>query len=218
MDLIAPGLHLTAPLDLGFGRVPLQARAALLVRPDHGNVLLYGAAAALPELDAVRDVGGVARQYLNHAHEATAEAAQLRDALGAPVHVHAADADEVARTVSVDATFTDRHHDGDLEVVPVPGHTPGATAYVWDDDGRRVLFTGDTLFVRGGQWVAALLDGVSDRERYVESLHLLAALEPDLLVPGVAPVGETGAYATDPADARRRIEEVAARLEGGADQ
>ena len=57
---------------------------------------------------------------------------------------------------------------GDFEIIPTPGHTPGATAFLWN----RHLFTGDTVFLRDGEWVAAVLDD-SDPEAYVESLELM---------------------------------------------
>ena len=115
----------------------------------------------------------------------------MRDALGAPLHVHAADAEQAREQAAVDATFDAPHTVGDdFDVIPVSGHTPGATAFLWRADGHRVLFTGDTVFVRDGEWVAALLDGVSDRDTYVASVERLAGLDFDLLVPGIAPVGQ----------------------------
>jgi glyoxylase-like metal-dependent hydrolase (beta-lactamase superfamily II) len=217
MQTTLPRLHASEPLDLGFGVKPLQARAYVLQRPE-GNLAIYGSAALEPELDAVRDLGGLTAQYLNHAHEASPAAARVRDALGAPLHVHEADAEEARAQVPVDATFTERHMVGDdLEVIPVPGHTPGATAYLWSADGRRVLFTGDTVFVRDGEWVAALLDGVSDRDTYVASVELLTALDFDLLVPGIAPIGEEPVHATDADDARDRLGRIAERLRSGLD-
>jgi len=217
MQTIIPRLHATEPLDLGFGIKPLQARAYVLERPE-GNLALYGAAALEPELDAVRALGGITGQYLNHAHEASPAAARVRDALGAPLHVHEADAAEVREHAPVDETFEARHAvGGDLEVIPTPGHTPGATSYLWSADGRRVLFTGDTVFVRDGEWVAAFLDAVSDRDTYVASVELLAGLDFDLLAPGVATVGAAPVEATDRDDARRRLARIAERLRSGLD-
>ncbi len=217
MELIATTLHASAPID-PFGGSSMRARAFVLGRAA-GNVALYTASALAPELGAVRTLGGLDRQYLNHAHEASPAAAQVREAFGAPLHVHAADAAETAETVSVDATFTDRHAVGDdLEVIPVPGHTPGATAFLWRGPDGRVLFTGDTLYVRDGEWVAALLDGISDRDDYVSSLTLLAGLEFDVLAPAFSSAGAPAVFPSDRADARRRIGEVADSLRAGGNR
>ncbi|HEY8583675.1 MAG TPA: MBL fold metallo-hydrolase [Capillimicrobium sp.] len=215
MHQVIPRLHVSAPHDLGFGIVPLQARSWLLQRDD-GNVLIYGAAAV--DSDAARAelaaLGGVERQYLNHSHEAS----PASDRLGAPLLVHESDAAEVARTATVAHTFSRRHRVGDdLEVIPAPGHTPGATAYLWDAGGRRVLFTGDTIFVRHGEWVAALLDGISDREAYLESLALLRGLDFDLLAPGVTPIEQPAWHDVAPGEAARRIDAIIERVRAGAD-
>ncbi len=53
--------------------------------------------------------------------------------------------------------------DDDFEVIPIPGHTPGATAYLWDDGERRHLFTGDSIYLSDGEWIAALLDSSDPR-------------------------------------------------------
>ncbi|ABG05532.1 conserved hypothetical protein [Rubrobacter xylanophilus DSM 9941] len=100
-------------------------------------------------------------------------------------------------------------------VTHVPGHTPGATAFLWETGEHRVLFTGDTVFFARGRWRAAVLDGVSDRERYVESLELLRSLEFDTVVPGIAPAGEPFYETVEGAEARRRIGEIAGRLRRG---
>jgi glyoxylase-like metal-dependent hydrolase (beta-lactamase superfamily II) len=97
--------------------------------------------------------------------------------------------------------------DDDFEVIPTPGHTPGATAYLWESGGRRFLFTGDTIFLRGGEWAAAVLDS-SDRGAYLESLALLRDLDFDVLVPWAATAGGPFYAATDRADARHRINEL----------
>ncbi|WP_320672830.1 MBL fold metallo-hydrolase [Patulibacter defluvii] len=219
IETVIPGLHASAPLDLGFGRVPLQARAFLLER-EAGNLLLYGASAIEPQRDEVRALGGIVRQYLNHSHEATTAADRIGQAFDAPLVVHAADAAEVAATARVGATFDHRHRIGDdLEAIPIPGHTAGATAYLWRaGDGERVLFTGDSVFVRGGRWVAALLDGISDRGDYLSSLELLRGLTFDRLVPGVAPVGQPFTFAVDRAEADRQLGEIVDRLWAGQDQ
>jgi glyoxylase-like metal-dependent hydrolase (beta-lactamase superfamily II) len=218
MEAVLPRLHATDPVDLGFASVDLWARS-FVAQADDGNVLLYGAAPAVAELDAVRDLGGVRLQLLNHVHEASPAAARVRDAFGAPLHVHAGDAAAVGLVVGVDATFAGRHHvTRDIEAIPIPGHTPGATAFLWTVDGRRVLFTGDSVTVSDGRWVAALLPGISDRHAYAGSLEALAREGFDVLAPGAGDPGAPATFPTSPSDARGHLLAIAARLRGGADR
>jgi glyoxylase-like metal-dependent hydrolase (beta-lactamase superfamily II) len=196
-ETVIPQLHASAPERLPFGR-DLVIRSFLLERPA-GNLLVYSTRNAS---------GDVWRQYLNHGHEA----AFAPDALKAPVFVHAADRAAVDARMLVRAAFSRRHMlDDDFEVIPTPGHTPGATAYLWDTGSRRVLFTGDTIMLRDGEWVAAVLDS-SDRDAYRESLALIRELDFDVLVPWVSTANGPFHTLTDTADTRRRIDAIVERI------
>ncbi|HYF28310.1 MAG TPA: MBL fold metallo-hydrolase [Baekduia sp.] len=203
------GLHASPPAPLPFAP-SLHVRAFVLERPA-GNVLLYSAPGVGAGTFAA--AGPIARAYLNHRHEA----AFGHDLPGVPLFVHAADRDAVARHRHVRAAFSHRHLlDDDLEVIPTPGHTPGATAFLWDSGEHRFLFTGDTLYLRDGAWAAAVLDS-SDRAAYVRSLELLRELDFDVLVPWAAGAGDRWFAVTSNAEARRRIDAVIERVRGGAD-
>jgi glyoxylase-like metal-dependent hydrolase (beta-lactamase superfamily II) len=158
----------------------------------------------------IRDLGGVARHYLNHAHEAML--APGVD-LGAPLFVHSADRGAVETAgVHVRGSFSQRHRlDDDFEIVPIPGHTPGATAYLWDTGQHRLLFTGDTIHLHDDEWTPALLPS-SDRDAYIASLELIAGLEFDVLVPWAATRGGPYLASTDRVDAQRRIAQIIERL------
>jgi glyoxylase-like metal-dependent hydrolase (beta-lactamase superfamily II) len=194
------GLRASEPHTLPFAP-SLEIRAFVLERPA-GDIAVYSAPAL--QLD------GVARHYLNHSHEAMFPP----DAGAAPLFVHADGQAAVERTMPVRATFS-RHHtlDDDFEVIPTPGHTPGTTTFLWDTGDHRALFTGDTLFVRDGEWVTAVLDS-SDPVAYAETLRLIRDLDFDVLVPWAAGRGEPYVAFTDPEDTRRRIDPLLARLEG----
>jgi glyoxylase-like metal-dependent hydrolase (beta-lactamase superfamily II) len=133
----------------------------------------------------------------------------------APLFVHEADRAATSKAYDVRATFSRRHVlDEDFEVIPTPGHTPGATAYLWDNGEQRVLFTGDTIYLDDGQWIAAVLES-SDREAYLESLELIASLDFDVLVPWVATRGGPYLAHTSREDARRRIDWIIQRVRDG---
>jgi Metallo-beta-lactamase superfamily len=211
LDTVIPGLHATTPEPLSFAP-SIEVRAFLLER-EAGNILVYSTGALDDDLAAIDDLGGVARRYLNHGHEAMFGAARL----DAPLFVHERDRAAVEEQLQVRGTFSRRHMlDDDFEVIPTPGHTPGATAYLWDNGGHRALFTGDTLFLNGAEWIAAVLPS-SDRTAYVESLELIRELDFDVLVPWAASAGEPYHAVTSGAAARRRIDAVIERLRQGAD-
>jgi hypothetical protein len=186
------GLEASAPHALPFA--PDSRIRAFTLRRPHGDLLLYSA----PGLDGIT----ATRHYLNHWHEATFPTAGL----DIPLFTHEAGREHVAEHYHVRATFAKRHRlDDDFEVIPTPGHTPDATAYLWDNGEHRLLFTGDTIMLRDGEWRAAVLDS-SDRAAYVDSLRLMRDLEFDVLVPWVASAGGPYLALTDRDDARRRID------------
>jgi glyoxylase-like metal-dependent hydrolase (beta-lactamase superfamily II) len=203
------GLYASPPEPLPFAP-SLHARAFLL-RREAGNLLVYSNDGLRSSAAAFDELGGVQRQYLNHWHESMF-AANRPDV---PLHVHELDREQTMRRTDVSATFTDRQTlDGDFELIPTPGHTPGATAYLWDSGEHRLLFTGDTVYLSDGEWVAAVLDS-SDRPAYLESLALLRDLDFDVLVPWAA-TADTPPYAlTGAADARRRIDAIIERVRRG---
>src|SRR5918999_885082 len=189
------GLQASAPQPLPFAP-SLEVRAFVLER-ERGNVLVYSN-------DTLDDREGVTRWYLNHSHVAMF----VSGAVTAPLFVHERDRRSVEAKTHVRATFSRRHIlDEDFEVIPTPGHTPGATAYLWDSGEHRFLFTGDTIFLKEGEWVAAVLDS-SDRATYLESLELIKGLDFDVLVPWAASADQPYHAVTSAAEKRRRIDAV----------
>jgi glyoxylase-like metal-dependent hydrolase (beta-lactamase superfamily II) len=211
METPIEGLYASASEPLPFAP-SLHARAFLL-RRDRGNLLIYSVTDLGFDAPAIEDLGGISRQYLNHRHEA----AFASDWVDAPLFVHENERDSVAKAHHVRGTFSRRHtlEDG-FEVIPTPGHTSGATAYLWDSGRHRFLFTGDTIYLRDGEWVAAVLDS-SDRNPYVESLELIRELDFDVLVPWIASAGEPYYAVTSRADTRRRIDAILERVRLGED-
>ena len=199
------GLRASSPETLPFAP-SLEIRAFVLPRTN-GNVLVYSTTTVDPQ-------AAVSRQYLNHGHEAMF----FSQPQAAPLFVHERDHDAVVESARVRGTFSRRHTlDDDFEVIPTPGHTPGATAYLWDSGEHRFLFTGDTIYLDEGEWVAAVLDS-SDRAAYIESLELIRELDFDVLVPWAASRGHPYYALTDEADRQRRIDAILDRLRRGEDR
>jgi glyoxylase-like metal-dependent hydrolase (beta-lactamase superfamily II) len=101
---------------------------------------------------------------------------------------------------------TERHRvDDDLEVIPMPGHTPGSTAYLWDTGEHRLLFTGDSLYLHKGKWRVTVLKS-SDRDQYVHSLETIRELDFDVLVPWVVDADDPYMVPVAPDERRERID------------
>ena len=214
MNKVIPCLYASIPEPLGFGP-SLEIRAFLLQR-ERGNLLVYRSGMLERDVEEINTLGGISRQYLNHHHEASPACDWVAKTFEAPLHVHEKEAPSVSEICNVAETFSKRHYlDGDFEVIPVPGHTSGATAFLWDTGQHRCLFTGDTIFFPRGKWVAAVLDGVSDPERYIESLELIRPLDFDLIVPGIAAAGQPYYTFVEKPEAERRIGEILERLRRG---
>ena len=163
----------------------LKTRAYLIARPD-GNVLIYSTGLQ-DEHQAIAELGGVKRQYLSHVDEAGPALAKLRGLFGNELWCHAAEADAVQRKSGIvpDHTFNQpqRDLDGALEVLPLPGHTVGSTAFLYRSfEGRKYLFTGDTIGrTDEGVWTAGLLP-FSDKATLAMTLQRMANLEPDVVL------------------------------------
>ena len=206
------GLYASEPESLPFA--PTLNIRAFLLRRDGGNVLIYSTTTLGSDGSAIEALGGISRHYLNHRHEALFAS----DWVDAPLFVHERERRSVAQTYHVRASFSRRHAlDDDLEAIPTPGHTSGATAYLWDSGENRVLFTGDTIYLDEDEWVAAVLPS-SDRSIYIDSLELLRELEFDVLVPWAASAGKPFYAAIDRADAQRRIDAILERMRRGEDR
>jgi glyoxylase-like metal-dependent hydrolase (beta-lactamase superfamily II) len=196
MEPVIPNLYASDSSPLPFA--PSEGIRAFLLRRDAGNLLVYSSPAV--DAGAVAALGGVSQVLLGHWHEAEfGGGADVAAALGAPL------AGERAAPIEVAGD--------DVEVVPIPGHTPGATAYLWNG----ALFPGDSIMLRGDDWVAAVLES-SDRVAYAESLERLRELDFELLVPWAAPLDGPFVARTDRGDARRRLDAMIARIRAGADR
>jgi glyoxylase-like metal-dependent hydrolase (beta-lactamase superfamily II) len=211
LETVIPGLHATSPQPLPFAPT-LEVRAFLLER-EQGNVLLYSTTELERDAAAIADLGGVSRRYLNHWHEAI-----FATELDAPLFVHERERAAAEERLPVRGSFSRRHMlDDDFEVIPTPGHTAGATTFLWDSGGHRALFTGDSIYLAGGEWVAAMLES-SDRDAYLASLELIRELDFDVLVPWAASAGEPYHAVTSRAEAARRLDAIIERLRRGADR
>ena len=215
MDTVIRGLHASAPEALPFA--PSLEIRAFLLRREQGNLLVYSVGTLPADAQSIGDLGGISRHYLNHWHEAGLGCDRVASTFKAPLFCHENERQSVSETCEVAGTFSERHMQGDdFEVIPTPGHTSGATAFLWDSGQHRCLFTSDTIYISEGDWIAAVLES-SDRGPYIKSLELIQELDFDVLVPWAATGGQPFHAVTDKGDARRRIDAILERLRRGDD-
>lgn len=184
MQQIYPDLWQSAPQQ-PYESVPDLITRAYLLATEIGNVLIYNTGLE-DELRDMGEIGGVARQYLSHIDEAGPSIARIRELYGAELWCHAAEAEAVKQQAGVapSGTFDSAEmHPGDLEILPLPGHTIGSTCFFYRSrTGKNYLFTGDTLGLdRSGQWLAGYIPSMSDKAALLATLDQLEQLHPDVV-------------------------------------
>jgi glyoxylase-like metal-dependent hydrolase (beta-lactamase superfamily II) len=212
LDMPIEGLLSSAP-----SRLPYQANVLIrsyLLQRDDGNAIVYNSPGVAEAARDIQNLGGASRLLINHAHEAMYGG----PGLDASVFVHECDRAETAKSMQVTGVFAERQMiDGDLEVIPTPGHTPGTTSFLWDGGAHRFLFTGDFVWIENGEWKAVVLDS-GLRGEYLTSLELIRDLDFDVLVPwGVTDDGPPVAN-TNPEETHQRIDAIIARVSAGGDR
>jgi glyoxylase-like metal-dependent hydrolase (beta-lactamase superfamily II) len=140
----------------GYAAESSYGAASYLVRREAGNVLVDSPRAALPLMDRIEALGGVARMFLSHRDD-VADHAKYARRFGCARILHADDC--AAGTRDVEQRLEGRDPvplAPDLLAIPVPGHTRGSVALLYRG---QFLFTGDHLWGRSdGQGLAASPD------------------------------------------------------------
>ena len=212
LDQPIEGLWATSGSPLPFDK-SVSIRAFLLER-EEGNVIVYNAPGFESAAGEIRARGGASTLLINHGHEAMVGAPPI----DAPVFVHECDSADLTGTMPVAGTFSGRERIGkDLEVIPIPGHTPGATAFLWDSGVHRFLFTGDSVWIDHGEWSAVVLDP-GGRQDYVSSLTMMRDLDFDVLVPWGATQGEPYVSLVGRSEAQERLDAIIQRVEKGGNR
>jgi len=117
------------------------AASYLIVRPDGDNVLVDSPRAARPLFERIAALGGVRTLVLSHRDDVADHAAFARR-FGCRRVMHAADAGRLPIERRISGTDPVAL-DGELTLIPVPGHTRGSMALLYRD---KFLFTGDHLW------------------------------------------------------------------------
>jgi glyoxylase-like metal-dependent hydrolase (beta-lactamase superfamily II) len=126
---------------LGYNAEHAYGAHSFLIRRAAGNLMVDSPRWAKPVVKQLEDWGGITEILLSHQDD-VGDADRYAKHFKARVAIHEADRDA--------APYADHILEGaepaalapDLLAIPLPGHTRGSVAYLWD---RHCLFTGDSL-------------------------------------------------------------------------
>ncbi len=207
-DIPLPGLYFTEPADLPFIQ-GVEVRF-YLVKTDDGIVVIYNSPGLSRDKAAVADMGKPSSILMSHWHEA-----MYGHQLEIPTYVSSADLFQANASMPKVADLLACHGLSDsIDIISTPGHTAGFTMFLWTCGNRRVLFSGDMIWLNDGRWDAVVLVE-SDRQKYIASLEAVAEIEFDVLVPWVSKRAEPYAILNDKYSARAQILEIVRRVRNG---
>lgn len=213
MRQILPDVWITEP-ELPFPEsLPELKFHGFLVKRDDGN-LLFNRAQHGADQDAIAGLGGVARHYIAHGHEAGPGLAAIKRRFGSTLLAHGAAEGDVSRHTGIDRVLEggERFADG-VEVIATPGHTPSNVAFKLSAaGGETYLFVGDTIFPEHGKWEALVFPNEGgDKAQLERSLAELARHEPDVVFFS-ATLPDEGFHRFTPAGWRAALDEAAKSL------
>ena len=117
------------------------ANSYFIQHPD-GNWLIDSPRYMKHLVDAIERMGGLRYVFLTHEDD-VADAAQYATRFGARRIIHRADADAMPDAEWIVEGLETVRLAPQFELIPVPGHTPGSSALLYD---RRFLLSGDHLW------------------------------------------------------------------------
>lgn len=126
----------------GYASESSYGASSYLILRESGNVLVDSPRASKPLLKRIRELGGARFMFLTHRDDVADHAVFARE-LGCQRILHEADLSPDTADVEIKLRGRAPHALApDLTVIPVPGHTRGSAALLFED---TFLFTGDHL-------------------------------------------------------------------------
>ncbi len=149
----------------------------LIVRPE-GNIL-FGTSGNISEyINQIKELGPVLGIYLGDRHHGKGDILSTAKNLNAPIYSSEIEAKVLNKNGIIvdDIIKYEQHHlYEDLEVIPTPGHTPGALSYLWKSGEYKVLFIGDTVVPIDNEW--EIWVNKPNRGKMIETMELLKTLD-----------------------------------------
>ena len=163
---------------------PTKYSSLFAVRPE-GNLLfscLGGHSSIEGSFEAMDELGGVALHLLGDMHFAARYNDDVDARFGVATMCSDVEGPDVRRKVKNVVTFPFERHGlaPGVEVIPTPGHRPGAVSYLVDVGAKRCLFAGDSIYHDGNGWMCPV--SKRNRKTMLATLELLAEVNFDVLL------------------------------------
>jgi glyoxylase-like metal-dependent hydrolase (beta-lactamase superfamily II) len=179
MQQVLPGVFLVPQNGRkGFGYTHFVKRPA-------GNLILDASrvGSISDAFDEIEGAGGVKAAVISDRHLGGPSTNQIAERFGATIYCSRIEADAVghrANAMHVDhaLAFERTTVEGDVLLVPTPGHTAGQFSTLVEVEGARILFTADFVWRDGGRW----RPGNSSRKTMRKSFEGLRDLAFDYVV------------------------------------
>ena len=163
---------------------PTKYSSLFAVRP--GGNLLFSCLGGHSSIDGsfgdMDALGGVALHLLGDMHFAARYNDDVDEHFGVTTTCSEIEGPDVRRKVKNVSTFPFERHllAPGVEVIPTPGHRPGAVSYLVEVGGRRCLFAGDSIYHSGDDWMCPV--SRKNRNMMLATLDLLAEVDFDVLL------------------------------------
>ena len=180
MELLFDNIYRILPTKV----TPTKYSSLFVTRPE-GNLLfscLGGHSSFEGSFDDIEALGGVALHLLGDMHFAARYNDDVDERFGVVTTCSEIEGPDVRRKVANVVTFPFERHvlAPGVEVIPTPGHRPGAVCYLVDVAGRRCLFAGDSIYHDGQRWKCLI--SKKNRKTMLATLDLLAEVDFDVLL------------------------------------
>ena len=210
MEELFAGVYRVPPTKV----TPSKYVSLFAERPE-GNLLFscFGGHSSIEgSFDTIEDRGGVAMHLLGDMHFAARYSDDVFARFGVPTQCSEVEGPDVKRKVKNVATFPFERHElaPGVEVIPTPGHRPGAVSYLVPMGERRCLFAGDSIYHDGTGWRA--LASKRNRPIMLSTLDLLAGIEFDVLLANTSVTNPVCHVELDGNDKEAFLDELRAAL------
>lgn len=150
--------------------------SSFFVQHDKGNLLFpcFSSHSSIEgSFDEIEKMGGIQHQLIGDMHFAAKYNDDITARFGATATCSILEAADVKRKVKDVETFSFERHTlaPHVEVIPTPGHRPGAVSYLVTLQQRRYLFAGDTIYHDDKNWRV-----YTNKKHMIDTLDMLADL------------------------------------------